>query len=157
VGHWPREEPVPIFKSIGQMKRYNNCQRRIQQANRRSGRPFWDFESDFVFVKKTDGGFRLCTDYQELNRFSGKSRFQMGGGGTTGGGADSSEELWHANRPKGLLPHIGLTPGASQVLPVPGPRRSTFSVEDRLFRHSGSASTLHEVAPPRWLKRVILT
>lgn len=79
VGHWPREDPVPIFHSIGQVKRYNHRQRQIQQANRRSGKPFRDFESGVFCVKKADGGFRLCTDYRELNRFSGKSRFQMEG------------------------------------------------------------------------------
>ena len=99
------------------------------------------------FLRRESGrGFPLMHGLPGTQSFLGEVTFSDGRG-TTGRGVDSSEGLRHANRPKGLLPHDRLTPGAPQVLPVPGPRRSTFSMEDRLVRHSGSASTLHEVAP----------
>jgi hypothetical protein len=41
--------------------------------------PLRDFESGVFCVAKSDGGYRLCTDYRELNKFSAKQSFQMEG------------------------------------------------------------------------------
>jgi hypothetical protein len=43
------------------------------------GKPHRDFESIVFTVPKSDGGFRLCTDYRKLNVFQRKLPFKMDG------------------------------------------------------------------------------
>ena len=79
LGPWPRENPVPYFELDSEVLLYNQrCERAYLNRIRR-GHTLRDFESGVFCVPKSDGGFRLCTDYRELNTFSRKSKFQMEG------------------------------------------------------------------------------
>jgi hypothetical protein len=58
---------------------YNQQQMALRRKRRAQGKPLRDFESGVFTVAMSDGGYRLCTDYRELNKFAGKQRFQMEG------------------------------------------------------------------------------
>ena len=77
-GEWPREQSIPVL-DLPQQARYDRKQSLIQADRRRRGLPFRDFESAIFTVPKSDGGFRLCTDYRSLNKFQIKSKFQLDG------------------------------------------------------------------------------
>ena len=78
-GQWPTEPVIPLCRSESEVERYNKDQMKLYRQRRAEGRPLRDFESGVFTVAKSDGGFRLCTDYRELNKFAEKSRFQMEG------------------------------------------------------------------------------
>lgn len=78
-GQWPQELPVPILKSESEVELYNRQQMELYRRRRARGMPLRDFESGVFTVSKSDGGYRLCTDYRELNKFAEKQRFQMEG------------------------------------------------------------------------------
>jgi hypothetical protein len=64
------------------------------------------------FLRQEVGrGFPLMHGLPGTRSFLGEVTFSDERG-ITGRGVDSSEGLRHANRPKGLLPHVGLTTGA---------------------------------------------
>ena len=78
-GQWPRERPVPVLYSPDAVERYNRAQMKQFQARVTAGKPLRDFESGVFVVGKSDGGYRLCTDFRALNKFSVKTKFQMEG------------------------------------------------------------------------------
>ena len=79
VGPWPRENPIPYLELDSEVLLYNQrCDRAYHKRIRRGLGPR-DFESGVFCVPKSDGGFRLCTDYRAMNTFSKKSKFQMEG------------------------------------------------------------------------------
>ena len=78
-GKWPSEKPIPVCRSETAVDRYNKEQMEIFRRRRARGMPLRDFESGVFCVAKSDGGYRLCTDYRELNKFSQKQSFQMEG------------------------------------------------------------------------------
>ena len=78
-GRWPREPIIPLCKSDSEVEKYNLEQMRVYRKRRAAGLPLRDFESGVFTVTKSDGGYRLCTDYRELNKFAEKSKFQMEG------------------------------------------------------------------------------
>jgi len=77
-GSWPVEQPVPVLPSH-EITSYDLKQSRICAARRRKGLPFRDFEQGVFPVAKSDGGWRVCTDYRNLNKNISKTRFQMEG------------------------------------------------------------------------------
>ena len=78
-GKWPREDPVPILDSDSAVERHNREQMSVYRRRRARGLPMRDFESAVFCVAKSDGGYRLCTDYREFNKYSARSKFQMEG------------------------------------------------------------------------------
>ena len=78
-GPWPQESPVPVLASDSEVEAYDARQWARYKKRRAEGRPLRDFESGVFTVPKSDGGYRLCTDYRELNKFSEKQKFQMEG------------------------------------------------------------------------------
>ena len=78
-GNWPQEPIIPLCRTESEVDAYNAEQMRIYRKRRAEGRPLRDFESGVFTVTKSDGGYRLCTDYRELNKFAEKSKFQMEG------------------------------------------------------------------------------
>jgi hypothetical protein len=78
-GNWPREPPIPILHSESAVEAYNRKQMLLFRDRRARGIPLRDFESGVFCVAKSDGGYRLCTDYRRLNKFSDRSTFQMEG------------------------------------------------------------------------------
>ena len=78
TGPWPREKKVPIL-SLKERARYDQAQLREERVRRQQGKPYRDFESTVFTVPKSDGGFRLCTDYRGLNEFQRKVPFKMEG------------------------------------------------------------------------------
>ena len=79
LGPWPREDEVPVFNTQQEVLLYDNRMQRGYLHRRQTGKPLRDFESGVFVVGKSDGGFRLCTDYRKLNVWSGRSKFQMEG------------------------------------------------------------------------------
>ena len=77
-GQWPREQPVPVL-DFRKQARYDQDQTKVQKGRRARGLPFRDFESAVFTVPKSDGGFRLCTDYRKLNQYQVKGKFQLDG------------------------------------------------------------------------------
>ena len=77
-GQWPREQKVPVL-DLRQQAQYDCQQRKVQDDRRARGLPYRDFESIIFTVPKSDGGFRLCTDYRKLNHFQVKAKFQLDG------------------------------------------------------------------------------
>lgn len=78
-GPWPWERPVPLLKLDSEVHQYNRHHARAYAQRRAMGIPARDFESGVFCVPKSDGGFRLCTDYRRLNEYSRKGKFQMEG------------------------------------------------------------------------------
>ena len=78
-GQWPPEPPIPILTSDKAVKIYDVQQSFLYRQRKARGLPLRDFESGVFTVPKSDGGFRLCTDYRELNKFAEKQKFQMEG------------------------------------------------------------------------------
>ena len=79
LGQWPREDAVPMLGSKHEVLLYDARMRRGFLHRKQMGKPFRDFESGVFVVGKSDGGFRLCTDYRQLNKSSSRSKFQMEG------------------------------------------------------------------------------
>ena len=79
LGDWPREDQVPVLKSDQAVAQYNRAKMREYSRRRATGQPMKDFESAVFCVPKSDGGFRLCTDYRAFNLYSARSKFQMEG------------------------------------------------------------------------------
>ena len=78
-GNWPVENPVPLLTSDSAVEKYNRTQMKLYRKRRSEGRPLRDFESGVFTVAKSDGGYRLCTDYRQLNKFAERQKFQMEG------------------------------------------------------------------------------
>ena len=70
---------MPVLASDSGIGAYDARQWARYKKRRAEGRPLRDFESGVFTVPKSDGGYRLCTDYRELNKFSEKQKFQMEG------------------------------------------------------------------------------
>lgn len=77
-GEWPREQAVPVL-NLRQQAEYDLQQEILTAERRKQGLPYRDFESVIFTVPKSDGGFRLCQDYRQLNMFQKKSKFQLDG------------------------------------------------------------------------------
>ena len=78
-GQWPKEPIIPLCRTESEVEKYNKVQMDLYRRRRAAGLPLRDFESGVFTVAKNDGGYRLCTDYRELNKFAEKSKFQMEG------------------------------------------------------------------------------
>ena len=78
-GPWPWERPVPVLKWDWEVHQYNLNNAKAYAQRRAKGIPARDFESGVFCVPKSDGGFRLCTDYRQLNEHAKKGKFQMEG------------------------------------------------------------------------------
>ena len=78
-GQWPQEPIIPLCSTESEVAKYNRDQMALYRRRRAEGRPLRDFESGVFTVAKGDGGYRLCTDYRELNKFAEKTKFQMEG------------------------------------------------------------------------------
>ena len=78
-GRWPMEQPIPILHSDAEVDRHDREQTAIFRSRLARGMPLRDFESGVFCVAKSDGGWRLCTDYREFNKYAEKERFQMEG------------------------------------------------------------------------------
>jgi hypothetical protein len=78
-GQWPQELPVTVLTSDSAVDLYNREQMALCRERRAQGKPLRDFESGVFAVAKSDGGYRLCADYRELNKLAEKQRFQMEG------------------------------------------------------------------------------
>jgi hypothetical protein len=141
VGQWPRENPIPYLELDSEALLYNQRRDRACHKRTRQGLGPRDFESGVFCVPKSDGGFRLCADYREMNTFSKKSKFQMEG-------VQQVVELMQQNDYgmlidlKGCYLTLGLHPAHRKHCRFRSPDRDTLPVESRVVRNKRSSEDL---------------
>jgi hypothetical protein len=141
---------IPLCSTDSEVEKYNRDQMALCRRRRADGRPLRDFESGVFTVAKSDGGHRPCTDYRELNKFAGKSKFQMEGVQEVAELIQPHDHgLRHARRSQGHALDAGSASLAQEAFSLLVPENEgSLPMENGVVRDLRGSENLHEDNPP---------